>query len=478
MACGHFHHLSDQRILMSNQPRRLHLNVNFGGAGVHPESWRSPEGRRFAAIDIDHYQEVARLAERGLLDAVFLADMLAPNADLKVAPKWALDPIVTASAMAVATTHVGFVVTISSTFNHPYNIARALLSLDHVSKGRIGLNIVTTFDNRAARNFGLKEIPTHDDRYARAADFIEVVLKLWDSWEDDALLADTTAGIWGDAARIHAIDHRGPYYSVAGPLQVPRSPQGRPVLLQAGSSPQGRVLGAQYAEAIFTVQQVLSEAQAYYTDIKTRARALGRNPDGLLILPGLNPVIGGSEAEAQARRKALDDLAEANGASLNFFAKRLGVDPADLDLDKPVPEKVLAKIRDDHRKIDEGSSKGFADASLAMASDHSLTVREIIDRGAGHRRIVGTPEQIADNIETWFTGRAADGFNVNADVFPSSLAAFVDHVIPVLQRRGLYRTSYEGTTLRQHFGLPRPENSFTEAETALPQEFEQLAAAS
>jgi len=448
---------------MATRPRQLHINVNFGGPGVHPESWRAPEGRPLASIDIAHYQEVARVAERGLLDAVFLADMLAPNADLRSAPKWALDPIVTAAAMAVATERIGFIVTASSTFNHPYNLARAILSLDHVSHGRAGLNIVTTFDHRAARNFGLKEIPTHDDRYARALDFAEVVLRLWDSWEDEALVGDALTGVWADPERIHALDHEGPYYSVAGPLQVPRSPQGRPLLLQAGSSPQGRVFGARYAEGIYTVQQVLREAQAYYTDIKTRAAALGRSPEEIVILPGIYPVIGGTEAEARARKKSLDDLARGGGNALKAFAARLAVHPDELDLDKPVPEPLVARLAA-NRKVDEGASQGFADASFALANDRSLTVRDILERGAGHRALVGTPEQIADNMEEWFTHGAADGFNINADVFPGGLAAFVDHVVPVLQKRGLFRTEYEGETLRDHFDLERPRNLFAARE--------------
>lgn len=445
---------------MATRSRQLHINVNFGGPGVHPESWRAPEGRPLASIDIAHYQEVARLAERGLLDAIFLADMLAPNVDVRSAPKWALDPIVTAAAMAVATERVGFIVTASSTFNHPYNLARAILSLDHISHGRAGLNIVTTFDHRAARNFGLKEIPTHDDRYARALDFAEVVLKLWDSWEEEALVGDVENGVWGDEERIHAIDHEGPYYSVAGPSQVPRSPQGRPLLLQAGSSPQGRVFGARYAEGIYTVQQVLGDAQAYYADIKSRAEALGRSSEDIVILPGILPIVGGTEAEARARKKSFDDLARSTGGPLKAFAARLGVEPSELDLDQPVSESLLAKLAAS-RKVDEGASQGFADASFALASDRSLTVGEILERGQGHRLVIGTPDQIADNMELWFINGAADGFNINADVFPGGLATFVDHVVPVLQKRGLFRAEYEGETLRSHFDLKEPGNLFT-----------------
>jgi FMN-dependent oxidoreductase (nitrilotriacetate monooxygenase family) len=449
---------------MASNRRLLHINVNFQGAGSHPAAWRSPEGRRLAALDIAHFQEVARISERGLLDAVFLASTLAISPDPKTAPLFALDPIVTVAAMAVATTRVGFILTASSTFTQPYNLARALLSLDHVSRGRVGLNIVTTHEERAARNFGLQQLPLHDERYDRAADFVEVVLKLWDSWEDEALVGDVDSGVWADPNRVHAINHNGSYYSVAGPMQIPRSPQGRPLLVQAGSSPQGRHFAALYAEAIFTAQQVLSGAQEYYSDIKNRARAHGRNPDHIAILPGLSLIIGGTEEQAWKRKKELDEIAGGTGSTLQAFANRLGVDPTDLDPDRPVSEHILEQIQAGKIKPLPGTPQGFADAALALARDRSLTVRDIMARwsGAGHRRVVGAPEQIADTIEEWFTARGADGFNINCDVFPSGLEAFVDHVVPVLQRRGIYRTEYEGTTLRDHYGLKKPRNLFAQ----------------
>lgn len=440
---------------MSRSQRRLHINVNLQTSGAHPAAWRSSLGRPTSPLDVKHFQEIARIAERGKLDAVFLADLLAIAPDPRVAPMWSLDPIPLVSAMAVATEKVGFIVTSSTTFSEPYNLARAILSLDHISGGRVGWNVVTSYDERAALNFGLPALPQHADRYADAAEFTDVVLGLWDSWEDDALALDTERGIWGDPAKIHSLNHQGARYKVAGPLQVPRSPQGRPLLVQAGSSPQGRDFAARYAEAVFSVQQVLAEAQAYYADVKTRARTYGRSGDDVTILPGISLVIGGTEAEAWARKNELDDIAGGGETALKRFSARLGLDPADLDLDKPVPEDVLDKL------ANATGSKGFADATVALARDRSKTVRQIIASGGGaHRLVVGTPDQIADTIQEWFDAGAADGFNIMSDIYPSGLEAFVDHIVPILQKRGLFRTDYDGNTLRSHYGAQRPQNLF------------------
>src|SRR5579871_2713050 len=254
--------------------RELHINVNVLSSGSHPASWRAPYGNRFGYVELEHYQEIARVAERGKLDAVFLADALAIAPDPAFGPTWALDPTVLVTGMAVVTRTIGFIASSSTTFNHPYNVARTFSSLDHASHGRVGWNAVTTYDERAAPNFGLAGLPVHEDRYARAAEFVDVVLALWDSWEDGALVGDKAGGLFADPKRVHAIDHRGDRFSVRGPLQVPRSPQGRPLLVQAGSSEPGRAFAARYAEAIFSVQQVMAEAKAYYADVKERARRL------------------------------------------------------------------------------------------------------------------------------------------------------------------------------------------------------------
>src|SRR5690606_29483227 len=303
------------------------LNVQATYPG-HPAAWRTDEGRRRPGEDIAHFQAVARAAEKARFDAVFQAD--SPSfTDPGNVPTRSYDPIILATAGALATNHIGFILTASPTFNLPYDLARQMLSLDHLSKGRVGWNIVTTADARASGNFGMEKMPPNDDRYAMAADFTDAVLKLWDSWEDEALVGDPVTGIWVDTTRIHAVDHAGPYYRVTGPLQVPRSPQGRPVLVQAGSSPQGRDFAARYGEVIFTVQTVKEEAIAYYRDLKARVRGYGRDADKVAILPGLSLVIGSTEAEAHARLDALDQLADGRPA-LETFALTLGLDPSDL----------------------------------------------------------------------------------------------------------------------------------------------------
>lgn len=438
--------------------RKLHINVNLQGAGGHVAAWRAPSGNSRGPIDLKHFQQVARIAERGLCDAVFLAELLATSPDLTAAPMWALEPLLIATSMAAVTEKIGFIVSSSTSFSHPYALARAILSLDHLSNGRAGWNVVTTYDARAAHNFGFGSLPSHDDRYAVAAEFVDVVLGLWDSWEPDALALDTATGRWGDPRYIHRLDHVGAHFSVAGPLQVPRSPQGRPVVVQAGGSPQGRDLAARYAELVFAAQHDINDARAYYTDVKERAKAYGRSPEEIAILPGLTMILGGTEAEARQRKAELDEIAGGDAAALQRFASRVGLQSSQLDLDRPVPEDLAERWRD------TTASKGFADATYALVRTPGLTVRQIIAAGGGHHRVlVGTPEQVADDIFKWFITGAADGFNIMADIYPSGLESFVDHVVPLLQRQGIYRTQYEGETLRSHYGLAQPANRYSAA---------------
>jgi FMN-dependent oxidoreductase (nitrilotriacetate monooxygenase family) len=438
--------------------RKLHINVNLQGAGGHVAAWRAPSGNPRGPIDLKHFQQVARIAERGLCDGVFLAELLAAAPDLNAAPMWALEPLMIATSMAAVTKKIGFIVSNSTTFNQPYSLARSILSLDHLSGGRVGWNVVTAYDPRAAHNFGLGNLPSHDDRYAKAAEFIDVVLGLWDSWETAGLALNTATDQWGDPRYIHRLDHVGQHFSVAGPLQVPRSPQGRPVVVQAGGSPQGRDLAARYAELVFAAQHDIGDARAFYTDVKDRAKAYGRKPEEIAILPGLTMILGGTEAEAKKRKADLDDIAGGDAAALQRFAARVGLDAKELDLDRPVPEHLAARWQD------AGASKGFADATYALVRTPGLTVRQIIAAGGGHHRtLVGTPEQITADIFEWFTTGAADGFNIMADIYPSGLESFVDHVVPLLQRRGIYRQQYEGETLRSHYGLPEPANRYSAA---------------
>lgn len=434
--------------------RHLHLNVQASFPG-HAAGWRTAAGRRLPGEDVAYFQDVARAAEKALLNAVFLAD--SPSfTDTGEIPTRSLDPVVLVAAGALATERVGFIMTASTTFNHPYNLARQILSLDQLSHGRVAWNIVTSTDENASRNFGMAAMPPADQRYAMAADFTDAVVKLFDSWEDEALVGDPKTGVWADPRHIHPVHHAGPYYTVEGPMQVPRSPQGRPVLVQAGSSPAGRDFAARCADAIFAVQTVKEEAIDYYSDVKARARRHGRDADRIAILPGLSLVIGSTEAEAHARLEALDQLAFGR-PPIETFAQSLGLDTKDLDLDKPFPEHLISQVA--------GSpwlrrSTGHVEARIRLLRERTVTVRQIIAQGGGgHYRLVGTPEQIADFMIDWQDAGAADGFNMFFDVYPEGLLLFAEHVVPVLQRRGRYRTRYEGRTLRDHYGLAQPANA-------------------
>src|SRR3954464_1317109 len=292
----------------ANRPGRLHLNAFLMGVGHHEAAWRLPESDPYAHVDVRHFIDLARTAERAKLDSLFLADGLVLWSSLGRRPSGTLEPTVLLAALAGATEHIGLIATASTTYNEPFNLARRFASLDHLSGGRAGWNIVTTAGVDAARNFNLEELPAHADRYARAAEFVDVSLKLWDSWADDAPLGDKESGIWGDQAKLYPPRHVGKFFKVEGALNVPRSPQGYPLLVQAGSSEDGKLLAARYAEAVFTAQQTLEEGQAFYADLKARTRALGRDPDTIKILPGLVPAIGGTEAEALALEAELERL--------------------------------------------------------------------------------------------------------------------------------------------------------------------------
>ncbi|MDR5776191.1 MULTISPECIES: LLM class flavin-dependent oxidoreductase [unclassified Caballeronia] len=438
--------------------RQLHLNTNITGVGRHPAGWRTLDNPR-AIIDFKFFREIATTAERGKLDAVFLSDALALRNHAE-GPQQSFEPTVLLTALAGATEHVGLIGTASTTFNDPFNLARRFASVDHLSCGRVAFNAVTTYDAAAAANFSFNTPLSTEERYARAQEFVDVVTKLWDSWEDDALVADQATGRYADPSRVHAIEHRGQYFSVRGPLNVPRSPQGRPVLVQAGSSEGGRALAARFADAVFTAQTTLPSAQAFYKEMKERVARHGRNPDHFLLLPGLYPVVGGTEQEARAHKAELDALLDTD-REVARLAGALGLSLDDLHIDKPLPYERIEKV------VRSDLPRGFIDSTVALAKAENLTVRDLLDRNPGaHRIIVGTPEQIANDIAQWFEERGADGFNLNADVFPSGLAAFVDHVVPLLQRKGIFRTDYEGTTLREHYGLPRPDSQYAKRREA------------
>jgi FMN-dependent oxidoreductase (nitrilotriacetate monooxygenase family) len=425
----------------------LILNAAVLGLGLHMGAWRYREGDPFDYTKIEFYQEIGRIAEAGCLQAVFLADTLAVAEENFERPNFgAMDPTIVLAAVASVTKHVGLVATASTTYNEPYNLARRIATLDHLSRGRASWNIVTTFIPDVAANFGTAELPNHDDRYERAEEFVDVVTRLWDSWEDDALIGDKTTGRFADAIHVHAINHRGPHYTVRGPITLPRSPQGRPVLYQSGSSRSGRDLAARFADAVFTPQNTIAAAQEFRADVRRRTKERGRSPDDIKIIPGFLPILGGTEAEARARKDRLDELG--GQAELKKLALRVGVRLEDLKLDEPLPIKLIED--NDHFR----ASEGFRDAAVRLAVEEKLTVREILYRnGGGHVQVVGTPEQVADVIETWHREGAVDGFNLMIDVLPDGLRDFVEQVIPILQRRGAFRREYVGTTLRSNLGL-------------------------
>lgn len=425
----------------------LILNAAVLGLGLHMGAWRYREGDPFDYTKIEFYQEIGRIAEAGCLQAVFLADTLAVAEENFERPNFgAMDPTIVLAAVASVTEHVGLVATASTTYNEPYNLARRISTLDHLSRGRASWNIVTTFIPDVAANFGTAELPNHDDRYERAEEFVDIVTRLWDSWEDDALIGDKTTGRFADASRVHAINHRGAHYTVRGPITLPRSPQGRPVLYQSGSSGPGRDLAARFADAVFTPQNTIAAAQEFRADVRRRTKERGRSPDDIKIIPGFLPVLGGTEAEARARKDRLDELG--GHAELKKLALRVGLRVEDLKLDEPLPIKLIEE--NDHFR----ASEGFRDAVVRLAVEEKLTVREILYRnGGGHVQVVGTPEQVADVIATWHREGAVDGFNLMIDALPDGLRDFVEQVIPILQRRGAFRREYVGTTLRSNLGL-------------------------
>ncbi|GAA1997486.1 LLM class flavin-dependent oxidoreductase [Catenulispora subtropica] len=442
---------------MSTPPRRLHLNAFLMTPGHHDAAWRHPDSQPHRATDVTYFQQLAQTAERGKLDSIFFADGLAVWGRLRSNVSGGLEPLTLLAAIAAVTSRVGLIATASTTFNEPFHLARKFASLDHISGGRAGWNIVTSGSVNEANNFNLEEHIEHRVRYERAAEFLEVATRLWDSWGDDAVVLDKASGVYADPERVREIGHAGPFFQVRGPLNVQRSPQGWPLLVQAGSSEDGKEFAARHAEAVFTAQQTLDDALEFAGDVRARAAAHGRA--GLpLILPGIVPVIGATEAEARALEDQLTEL-QVIDYGLGQLSAMLDVDLAGYPLDGQLPEHILPT----EDQVNGNKSRFTLVADLARRE--RLTIRQIIARlggGRGHRVVAGTPEQIADALETWFRAGAADGFNIMPPILPTGLDAFVDHVVPELQRRGLFRTEYTGTTLREHYGLPRPAAQFSE----------------
>ncbi|UDY23052.1 LLM class flavin-dependent oxidoreductase [Nocardioides sp. Kera G14] len=434
--------------------RELHLNAFLMEVGHHEAAWRLPESDPRADFDIDHWIRLAKLAEAAKFDALFLADGPALVGTGEFRQPGQIEPLTLLTALSQVTERIGLIATVSTTYNSPYNLARRVASIDQVSRGRAGWNIVTSAGAAEAANFGLTERPDHATRYARADEFLTLTKKLWDSWESESLVTDKATGRYADPSRIHRVDHEGVFYSVAGPLNVIRPPQGHPVLVQAGSSQDGKDFGAKHAEAIFTAHQTYERAADFYDDLKTRVARAGRNPDHVVVLPGIVPIIGSTEAEAQARAEEFDELRIPEFGLLQL-ASSLEADPSDFALDEPLPEAIVNRRRE--------GSQSRAELIIELGRRESLTVRQILSRlggGRGHFTVVGTPDQVADTIVDWFEGRAADGFNIMGAALPADLESFIEHVLPILRGKGLFREEYTGTTLREHLGLPVPANQF------------------
>ncbi len=440
---------------MGATQRELHLNAFLMEAGHHEAAWRLPQSNPRADFDLQHWIALAQLAEDAKFDSLFLADGPALTGSGEFRPPGQLEPLTLLTALSQHTSRIGLIATVSSTYNEPYNLARRLASVDHVSGGRAGWNIVTSAGADEAANFGLVDRPDHASRYARADEFLEVAKALWDSWESEAVLADKESGRYADPSRLHAIDYAGRHFQVAGALNVERPPQGHPLLVQAGSSEDGKDFAARHAEAIFTAHQTYERAADFYRDIKARTKAAGRDPDGVLVLPGIVPFIGSTESEARALARQFDEL-RIPEYGLAQLAWNFETDPSVFELDEPLPDFILARP-----KLEGSQSR--SDLIIELAQREHLTVREILSRlggGRGHFTFVGTPDQVVDTIVSWFEGGAADGFNVMAPALPSGLEAFIEHVLPILRNKGLFREEYQGTTLREHYGLPVPTNQF------------------
>ncbi|GGF61287.1 monooxygenase [Azorhizobium oxalatiphilum] len=427
--------------------RQMHLGLFLLGTGSHIAGWRM-DGAIDSFQDIHAVCEVARIAERGKFDFIFMGDNL--NADPGAHPSYTarLEPLTLLSAVAMATSHIGLAATVSTTYSDPFTVARAFASLDHISKGRAAWNAVTTAAPAAAANFGTLH-PDHAKRYEIAGEFLDVVKGLWDCWADDAFPKDRASGLYIDPAKVKPLDHDGTHFKVKGPVNIGRAPQGHPIISQAGGSEPGQQLAARTADVVFAVVQDIDEARTGYKALKDRLPALGRKPEDVCVLPGVMPVVGRTDKEAREKLAAL--MAHVNSSNaLGMLSERFGVDMSGYDLDGPIPEMPKAD-----------TYHSFTGVMLAKAKREGMTLRDLYNLVAaarGHWVLCGSAESVADTLQDWFETGAADGFNIMPAYLPDGLTDFVDLVVPILQQRGLYRQDYAGTTLRENLGLARPAN--------------------
>jgi alkanesulfonate monooxygenase len=435
--------------------RQLHLGAFMRPSTIHTAGWRYPGAFADANFNLAHLKRFVQTLERAKFDAFFMADHLAVlNMPIEALRRshtvTSFEPFTLLSALAGATERIGLVATASTTFDEPFHVARRFASLDHISGGRAGWNIVTTSNPDAALNFGLDEHVEHGERYDRAREFYDVVTGLWDSFADDAIIRDVASGIFFDPGKLHMLDHRGEHFKVRGPLNIARPVQGWPVIVQAGASEAGRQLAAETAEVIFAAHSSLEDGKRFYADIKRRMAAAGRAPDELRILPGAFVVVGETLEEARAKRARLDSLVHYESA-IASLSIALGHDASKFDPDGPLPNLP-----------DTNASKSGQERAVALARRENLTVRQLAQRLGGYAGLafVGTATIIADEMEQWLAEEGSDGFNVMFPFLPEGLDAFVDHVVPELQRRGIFRREYSGPTLRDHLGLKRPANRF------------------
>ena len=434
------------------QQRKMRIGVFLSGSGGNMASWRHPNAVPDGAVNLGYYKGMTRTAEEAKLDFAFFGDGLYISE--KSHPNFLVrfEPLTLLAALSMVTTHIGLAATLSTTYSDPYTVARQFSSIDHLSDGRAGWNIVTSPLEGSAANYSKPEHPQHDLRYRMAGEFVEITKGLWDSWEDDAFIRNKESGVFIDPSKMHRLDHKGEFYSVQGPLNISRSKQGSPVLIQAGSSEAGRGFAAKIADAIFTGQSTRSDAAGFYKDIKTRAEESGRDPRQVLILPGCSPVVGDTPEEAEAKYQEIANLVVIDDA-LNYLGRYFNdIDFSPYDLDEPFPD-----LGDFGRNGWESTT----DRIKQVAKEERLTLREMALRSTTPRNeFIGTPTQVADSMQKWFENGAADGFMLVPSVLPQGFNDFVEHVLPILKERGLFRTEYEADTLRGNLGLPKPENRY------------------